>query len=115
MTARDVTTKTSPADDEGDDDDAAPVGEADGADGRALGDELGEGSRPKRTPGPCADGGNLSTQPGLRMFGFSSRPPSGCSRPLFILKISMNRLPVPSVCWEISMRVPGPSPWRGTT
>ena len=70
------------------------------------------GSGPKCTPGPDASGGSRRIQPGWTEWGFSSRWPLGWSRPLFRLKISMNRLPLPSVAAAMLYRV-GTDPWPG--
>ena len=70
------------------------------------------GNGPKCTQGPDALEGSRSIQPGSTEWGFSSRWPLGCSRPLFRLKISINRLPLPSVAVAMLYRV-GTDPWPG--
>jgi hypothetical protein len=73
------------------------------------------GSGPKWTPGPEASAGSCSTHPASITLGFSSRPPACCGRPLFRLKISVNRLPLPSVCAAIAISEVAPLPEGGTT
>ncbi len=78
------------------------------APGAALCDEgTISGSGPMRTPSPLASAGSCSTQPGLITSGRSTRSPSGSRRPLFKLKISGARFPVPRKRTAISKRNSG--------
>jgi hypothetical protein len=74
--------------------DAGAAGDAGGAE--AAGGPVTAGNCPKWTPGPRASAGSCRIQPGSSTAGSVNRPPSGCGRPLFRSKISVNRLPSPS-------------------
>src|SRR6266542_3880108 len=81
-----------------------PAGAEGRCDAGAVADRLTLGSRPNRTPGPDASAGSCRIQPGSIMRGFSSRLPSGWSRPLFNVKISRYRWVSPSVLAAIPYR-----------
>jgi hypothetical protein len=68
------------------------------------------GSTPYRTPLPTASHGSTSSQPAFTRLGSLSRPLSGCLRPVFRLKISVERASSPRNRLAISVRFSG-SPW----
>ena len=60
------------------------------------------GSGPLWTPLPLASLGRIRIQPVASTSGSLRRPPSGCGRPSFSLKISWERAPLPRVLTAIS-------------
>ncbi len=94
---------------------AAAVPLAGGGDTDGVAGVVAPGSGPKWTPGPVASAGSWRIQPGSIVLASSSRPPFGWSRPLFRLKICVNRLPAPSVLAAMSKSVSaGPLAAGGT-
>jgi len=83
--------------------DAAADGDSD-----TVGDPVADGATgtvgngPLWTPLPLASLGRIRIQPGVSTSGSVRRPPSGCGRPSFSLKISWERPPLPRALTAIS-------------